>query len=56
MENLAKIWGLLKKTKKLFFRFFILNLISIGPFNKAVGPKAVGPGENAMLINLLFGA
>ena len=45
-----------KKRKKIFFRFFILNLISIGPFNKAVGPKAVGPGENAMLINLLFGA
>ena len=27
-----------KKTRKSFFRFFILNLINERPFNKAVGP------------------
>ena len=27
-----------EKTKNIFFRFFTLNLITIGPFNKAVGP------------------
>jgi hypothetical protein len=38
----------IKRTdKKLFFRFFILNLINIVRFNKAVGPK-----KNSELVNV----
>ena len=37
----------MKKRRKLFFRFFILNLINVGPFNKAVGPR-----KNPKLINV----
>ena len=28
----------MKKQRKLFLPFLILNLINVGPFNKAVGP------------------
>ena len=49
MENLAKIWGLCneKTEKSTFSRFFILNLINVGPFN-----KTVGPGKNPKLMNV----
>jgi hypothetical protein len=30
-----------KQTKNYFFRFFILNLINVGPYNKAVGPGKI---------------
>ena len=36
----------MKKQRKLFLPFLILNLINVGPFNKAVGPGKlinVGP-------------
>ena len=38
-----KIWQkievfIMKKQKKIFFQFFILNLINVGSLKKAVGP------------------
>ena len=37
---MAKIWGLCneKTEKEIFFLFFIINSINVGPSNKAVGP------------------
>ena len=37
MENLAKIWGPCAE-KTICPRFFILNLVNVGPFHKTVGP------------------
>ena len=41
MENLSNICGLCneKTEKRIFFLILKLNLINIGPFNKAVGPE-----------------
>ena len=50
MKNLANIWGLsTEKTGKK--SDFLLNLINVGPFNKAVGPMFIH--ESRVSLNIV---